>query len=237
MIEARRVTKSFGKLRVLDELSLTIRPGRITGLVGPNAAGKTTLAKIILGLIKPDSGTVEIDGNLIGADDSYRSRIGYMPQLARFPENLSARELFAMLADLRSPSRLLDDDLLQAFNFGGALDKPIRALSGGTRQKVNAVIAFMFQPDLLILDEPTAGLDPVSSGVLKAKVLGEKAAGKTFLLTSHIMSELDELADDVAFINDGRVAFVGALTELKRITRQSNLERAIAEMMKRGAAA
>ena len=237
MIEARRVTKSFGKLRVLDELSISIRSGRITGLVGPNAAGKTTLAKIILGLIKPDSGTVEIDGNLIGADDSYRSRIGYMPQLSRFPENLSARELFAMLTDLRNPARPLDDDLLQEFSFGGALDKPIRALSGGTRQKVNAVIAFMFQPDLLILDEPTAGLDPVSSGVLKAKVLGEKAAGKTFLLTSHIMSELDELADDVAFINDGRVAFVGALTELKRITRQSNLERAIAEMMKRGAAA
>jgi len=237
MIEARRVTKSFGKLRVLDELSITIRPARITGLVGPNAAGKTTLAKIILGLIKPDSGTVEIDGNPIGADDSYRSRIGYMPQLARFPDNLSARELFAMLTDLRNPARPLDDDLLQAFNFRGALEKPIRALSGGTRQKVNAVIAFMFQPDLLILDEPTAGLDPVASGVLKDKVLGEKAAGKTFLLTSHIMSELDELADDVAFINDGTVAFVGALTELKRITRQSNLERAIAEMMKRGAAA
>lgn len=237
MIEARRVTKSFGKLRVLDQLSLSIRRGRITGLVGPNAAGKTTLAKIILGLTKPDSGTVEIDGNPIGADDAYRSRIGYMPQLARFPENLSARELFAMLTDLRNPAGPPDDDLLQRFNFGGALEKPIRALSGGTRQKVNAVIAFMFQPDLLILDEPTAGLDPVASGVLKDKVLSEKAAGKTFLLTSHIMSELDELADDVAFINDGKVAFAGALTELKRITRQTNLERAIAEMMKRGAAA
>jgi Cu-processing system ATP-binding protein len=237
MIEARRVTKSFGKLRVLDELSLTIRPGRITGLVGPNAAGKTTLAKIILGLTKADSGTVEIDGTPIGADDSYRSRIGYMPQLARFPENLSPRELFEMLTDLRHCDRSLDEDLVRMFNFAGALEKPIRSLSGGTKQKVNAVIAFMFQPDLLILDEPTAGLDPVSSGVLKDKVLGEKAAGKTFLLTSHIMSELDELADDVAFINDGKVAFAGALTELKRITRQSNLERAIAEMMKHGVAA
>ena len=237
MIEVRGVTKNFGKLRVLDELSLSIRPGRITGLIGPNAAGKTTLAKIILGLVKPDKGTVEIDGKPIGADDSYRSRIGYMPQLARFPENLSARELFAMLTDLRNPTRPPDDDLLQAFDFGGALEKPIRALSGGTRQKVNAVIAFMFQPNLLILDEPTAGLDPVSSGVLKDKLSGERAAGKTFLLTSHIMSELDELADDVAFINDGKVAFVGAVTELKRITRQSNLERAIAEMMKHGVAA
>ena len=237
MIEARHITKTFGTLRVLDDLSLSIGPRRITGLVGPNAAGKTTLAKIILGLTKADSGTLEIDGTPIGADDSYRSRIGYMPQMARFPENLSARELFEMLTDLRRPTRPVDDELVERFNFAGALDKPIRMLSGGTRQKVNAVIAFLFRPDLLILDEPTAGLDPVSSGILKDKIFAEKAAGTTFLLTSHIMSELDELADDVAFINEGKVAFVGALAEIKRVTRQSNLERAIAEMMKRGAAA
>jgi len=237
VIEARHITKTFGTLRVLDDLSLRIGPRRITGLVGPNAAGKTTLAKIILGLTKADSGTLEIDGTPIGGDDAYRSRIGYMPQMARFPENLSARELFEMLTDLRRPARPVDDELVERFNFAGALDKPIRMLSGGTRQKVNAVIAFLFRPDLLILDEPTAGLDPVSSGILKDKIFAEKAAGTTFLLTSHIMSELDELADDVAFINEGKVAFVGALAEIKRVTRQSNLERAIAEMMKRGAAA
>ena len=237
MIEARHITKTFGRLRVLDDMSLSIGPRRITGLIGPNAAGKTTLAKIILGLTKADSGTLEIDGTAIGADDAYRSRIGYMPQMARFPENLSARELLEMLTDLRRPTRPVDDELVERFNFEGALDKPIRILSGGTRQKVNAVIAFLFRPDLLILDEPTAGLDPVASGILKDKVRAEKEAGKTFLLTSHIMSELDELADDVAFINEGKVAFVGALAELKRVTRQSNLERAIAEMMKRGTAA
>jgi Cu-processing system ATP-binding protein len=237
VIDARHIMKTFGRLRVLDDLSLSIGPRRITGLVGPNAAGKTTLAKIILGLTKADSGTLEIDGTPIGADDAYRSRIGYMPQMARFPENLSARELFEMLTDLRRPTRPVDDELVERFNFAGALDKPIRMLSGGTRQKVSAVIAFLFRPDLLILDEPTAGLDPVSSGILKDKIFTEKAAGTTFLLTSHIMSELDELADDVAFINEGKVAFVGALAELKRVTRQSNLERAIAEMMKRGAAA
>jgi Cu-processing system ATP-binding protein len=237
MIEAREVSKSFGKLRVLDRLSLSIKPARITGLVGPNAAGKTTLAKIILGLTRPDSGTIEIAGAPVGADESYRSRIGYMPQLARFPDNLSARELFSMLTDLRAPARGLDEELIERFSFEGALDKPIRVLSGGTRQKVNAVIAFLFAPDLLILDEPTAGLDPVSSGILKDKVIAEKSFGKTFLLTSHIMSELDELADDVAFINEGKVAFMGAVTELKKITRQSSLERAIAEMMKRGVAA
>ena len=237
MIDARDVSKSFGKLRVLDRLSLSIKPARITGLVGPNAAGKTTLAKIILGLTSPDAGTIEIAGTPVGPDESYRSRIGYMPQLARFPDNLSARELFSMLTDLRAPARDLDEELIERFSFGGALDKPIRVLSGGTRQKVNAVIAFLFAPDLLILDEPTAGLDPVSSGILKDKVLAEKSFGKTFLLTSHIMSELDELADDVAFINEGKVAFMGAVTELKKMTRQSSLERAIAEMMRRGAAA
>jgi len=237
MIEARHITKNFGTLRVLDDLSLSIGPRRITGLVGPNAAGKTTLAKIILGLTKADSGTLEIEGARIGADDAYRSRIGYMPQMARFPENLSARDLFEMLTDLRRPTRPVDEELVERFNFAGALDKPIRTLSGGTRQKVSAVIAFLFRPDLLILDEPTAGLDPVSSGILKDKIFAEKAAGTTFLLTSHIMSELDELADDIAFINEGKVAFAGALTEIKRITRQSSLERAIAEMMKHGVAA
>lgn len=237
MIEIRGVTKSFGKLRVLNNLSLSVRQAKVTGLVGPNAAGKTTLAKIILGLTKPDSGVVEIDGVRIGDADAYRSRIGYMPQMAHFPENLSARELFEMLGDLRGSGMKVAGDLLRSFEFGATLDKPIRTLSGGTRQKVNAVIAFMFRPDLLILDEPTAGLDPVASGVLKDKILAEKAAGKTLLLTSHIMSELDELADDVAFINEGSLAFAGPISELKRLTRQSKLERAIAEMMKRGEAA
>lgn len=237
MIEARNVSKSFGNLRVLDDLTLSIKPRRITGLIGPNAAGKTTLAKIVLGLTRADSGTIEIGGTPIGADDAYRSRIGYMPQMARFPENLSARELFEMLTDLRRAVQPADEELIERFNFSGALEKPLRTLSGGTRQKVNAVIAFLFQPDLVILDEPTAGLDPVASGILKDKVLADKAAGKTFLMTSHIMSELDELADDIAFINEGKVAFSGPVAELKRVTRQSNLERAIAEMMKRGAAA
>jgi Cu-processing system ATP-binding protein len=236
MIEVRNVSKTFGKLKVLNDLSLSVAPRRVTGLIGPNAAGKTTLAKIILGLATADRGTVEVGGVSVLASEQYRQRIGYMPQLARFPENLCARELFAMLSDLRQ-AKDLDQELLERFDFKSELNKPVRTLSGGTRQKLNAMIAFLFRPELLILDEPTAGLDPVSSGVLKDKILREKSFGKTFLLTSHIMSELEELADDVAFINEGRVAFAGPLAELKRVTRQSNLERAIAEMMKRGAAA
>ncbi len=237
MIDARNVSKKFGKLIVLDDLSLRLRPGRVTGLIGPNAAGKTTLAKIVLGLMKADAGVVEIDGIPIGDDDGYRSRIGYMAQTARFPENLSGREILDMLSDVRRSPHPADDDLIRSFALDGELDKPIRNLSGGTRQKVNAVIAFLFRPDFLILDEPTAGLDPVSSGILKSKIARERTAGRTFLLTSHIMSEVDELADDVAFINDGRVAYSGSLSELKLATRQPSLERAIAEMMKEAAAA
>ena len=236
MIEVRNVSKSFGKLRVLNDLSLSVASRRVTGLIGPNAAGKTTLAKIILGLATADNGTVAIGGVSVFTSEQYRQGIGYMPQLARFPENLCARELFAMLSDLRQ-AKELDEELLERFDFRSELNKPVRTLSGGTRQKLNAMIAFLFRPELLILDEPTAGLDPVSSSVLKDKILREKAFGKTFLLTSHIMSELEELADDIAFINEGRVAFAGPLGELKRVTRQTNLERAIAEMMKRGAAA
>ncbi|HEY9429424.1 MAG TPA: ATP-binding cassette domain-containing protein, partial [Gemmatimonadaceae bacterium] len=117
------------------------------------------------------------------------------------------------------------------------LRKPIRTLSGGTRQKVNAVLAFLFRPEILILDEPTVGLDPISSGIVKDKILAERGAGRTVVLTSHIMSDLEELADDVAFLADGRIGYAGTLFDLKRITRQNNLERAVAAMMTWGKAA
>lgn len=237
MLEARNISKRFGKLRVLDDMSLSIAPSRVTAILGPNAAGKTTLVKIILGLTRQDAGIVKLEGIPVDPDGGYRARIGYMPQIARFPENLTAAELFAMLSDLRGANCPVDDDLIGQFNLSPELDKPLRILSGGTRQKVNAVMAFLFKPTLLILDEPTAGLDPIASGILKDKILAERAGGKTFILTSHIMSELEELADDVAFLNDGRVGFAGAVHALKHVTQQANLERAIAEMMKRGMAA
>lgn len=216
---------------------MRVARNRVTAIVGPNAAGKTTLIKTILGLIRADDGTILVDGKAIEGDDAYRSRIGYMPQIARFPDNLSATDLFEMLKDLRGAAARFDDRLIDAFGLSGEASKPLRTLSGGTRQKVNAVMAFLFAPDLLILDEPTAGLDPVASGILKARIAEDRDGGKTFILTSHIMSELEELADDVIFLNDGQVAFAGPVDEIKTLTRQTNLERAIAAMMMRGAAA
>jgi Cu-processing system ATP-binding protein len=237
MIQARGLSKRFGRVQVLDEVDLDITPGRVTAIVGPNAAGKTTFIKSVLGLTRADSGSVLFDGAEVRDDDSYRSRIGYMPQIARFPENLSAAELFEMLKDLRGKHALLDEELIETFALAAELEKPLRTLSGGTRQKVNAAMAFLFSPELLILDEPTAGLDPVSSGVLKAKILSERKQGKTFILTTHIMSEIEELADDVAFLYDGKVRFAGAVRDVKAMTHQASLERAIAVMMMKGWAA
>ena len=237
MLEITGLTKRFGRLPVLQGVDLAVRAGRVTAVLGPNGAGKTTLIKSVLGLTRPDGGTIRLDGEVVvgpgAGGDAYRARIGYMPQLARFPENLSGAELIAMVRDLRGAARdaALDEELVERFALTEHLGRPLRALSGGTRQKVNAVLAFLFRPATLILDEPTAGLDPVASGVLKDKILAERAAGRTFVLTSHVMSELEELADDVAFLVDGRLRFAGPVDALLRATRQTTLERAVAHLM------
>jgi Cu-processing system ATP-binding protein len=231
MIRIEGLTKRFGPLEVLRGIDLTIVAGRVTAIIGPNGAGKTTLIKILLGLARPDRGTLMIDGQPVGDDPAYRARIGYMPQIARFPQNLTGTELLAMLRDLRGGSRATDEELIHRFALAPELAKPLRTLSGGNRQKVNAAAAFLFDPDLIVLDEPTAGLDPVSSGILKDKVRSARAEGKSFILTTHIMSEIDELADDVVLLLDGQVRFAGPVHDLKVRTRQLNLERAIAQLM------
>jgi Cu-processing system ATP-binding protein len=187
--------------------------------------------KTILGLTRSDAGKILIDGERVGDDPSYRSLVGYMPQIARFPENLSAAELIAMLRDLRGEDAEIDDELVRRFRLEDQLAKPLRVLSGGTRQKVNAVLAFLFRPELLVLDEPTAGLDPVASGVLKAKILRVRRAGVSVLLVSHALTELEELVDDVVFLVDGAVKFEGSLRRLKQATGEPRLERAIAHLM------
>jgi Cu-processing system ATP-binding protein len=236
MIVASGLCKRFGAVEVLRGLDLRVARGRVTAIVGPNGAGKTTFIKSVLGLTRPDSGILTFDDEPVTDDAGYRARLGYMPQLARFPENLTGRELLALLSDLRGVPPT-DVRLLEQFSLDAILDKPLRVLSGGTRQKINAAAAFLFSPSCLILDEPTAGLDPVSAGTLKRRILAERDAGTTIVLTSHIMSEIDELADDVAFLADGRVGFHGELAALKRHAGEAQLERAIAELMTRERAA
>jgi Cu-processing system ATP-binding protein len=230
MIRACALTKSFGLTDVLRGLDLDLTRGRITGLIGPNGSGKTTFIKILLGLTAPDAGVLSFDGEAVGRDVGYRARIGYMPQIARYPENLSVAELFALVKDVRNDNRPRDESLIAQFRLWDQFDKRFRTLSGGNKQKVNAALAFLFRPDLLILDEPTAGLDPASSATLKDKILAERDRGCTVLITSHIMAELDELCDDVVFLLDGRVRFAGSLSDIKHRTRQTTLERAVASM-------
>lgn len=232
-VSIRGLRKRFGRLEVLRGVDLTIAPGRITALVGPNAAGKTTLIKSILGLVHPRhaEGAIQVDGFTVNGDPAYRERIGYMPQAARFPEHLTGRELLRFLADLRGPNGARDEELLDAFDLAASLDKPVRTLSGGTRQKLNAVIAFLFRPSLLILDEPTAGLDPVAAGILKDKVARCPEQGTTVILTSHIMAEVEELAQDLVFMVEGSVAYQGTLPHLLEVTGESRLERAIARLL------
>lgn len=237
MISVRGLCKHYGAIEVLRGIDADVPRGKVTALVGPNAAGKTTLIKSILGLTRPNVGSIVVGGTRVNGDESYRRRVGYMPQIARFPSNLTCNELLEMLRTLRPAPNGYDTELIDKFDLHSALSRKLNDLSGGTKQKINAVAAFLFMPELLILDEPTAGLDPRSSSILKDKILADRQAGKTFLITSHVMSELEELADQVIFISDGRVAFSGSLNQIKDLTFQVNLERAVAELMDRGAAA
>ena len=233
MIVARGLSKRFGRLQVLSGVDLDVAPGQVTAVVGPNASGKTTFNKIVLGLVRRDAGEVLFDGQPINGDAAYRARIGYMPQIARFPENLCGADLVRMLSDLRGVSQARDEELIDLLALGPVLRTPLRVLSGGTRQRINAALAFLFRPELFILDEPTAGLDPISSGVLKDKILRERSTGRTFIVTSHVLSELEELADRIAFLLDGAIRFNGTKQELKQSTGQLTLERAIAHLMRR----
>lgn len=232
MVEIRGVTKNFGALRALGNVSLPFSKAAISAVVGPNASGKTTLLKTILGLVLPDSGAVLMDGQPIVAGDwRYRRRIGYMPQTPRFPENLTLHEVLLLVERVRGETPTRKEALLEAFSLGPFVEKPIGKLSAGTRQKVNAVAAMMFDVPVLICDEPTAGLDPVASSRLKDLLRQARGAGATVILTSHHMAEIEELADAVVFLLEGEIRFSGTTAEICGITGEATLERAVARLM------
>lgn len=232
-IEIRGLTKTFGRLPVLRGVNLTLAEGRVTAVVGPNAAGKTTLIKSILGLVRPDrdGGDVLIDGVSVGHSSKYRERIGYMAQAARFPPHLTGREVISFLRALRHDPPDVDLSLVGHLGLEAHLDKRIGTLSGGTRQKLNAVVATMFRPAVLVLDEPTAGLDPRSSAILKDHVIRSTLRGATVLLTSHIVSELEDLAQDLVFLVEGAIEYHGTVEQLKATAGEAKLERVLARML------
>ena len=234
MIIATNVTKKFGKLTALNNVSVTCNRGQSISLIGPNGSGKTTFIKCLLGMVVPDSGFITFNQQNISHDWIYRQHIGYMPQTGRYPENMTIAQIFDMMKDIRKNANpILDEELVKLFELESISSKRMRTLSGGTRQKVSAALAFLFSPDVLILDEPTAGLDPVATEILKDKIRKEKSKGKLLFITSHILSDLEDIITEVIYMQDGDLRFHKSLAQLQEDTGEMRLSKAIAQVMQK----
>lgn len=236
MITSRHLTKSFGRLRALDDVGVSMERGQSVLLIGPNGSGKTTFIKCVLGLVIPDKGELTLDGECLLSNPLLRSNIGYMPQIGRFPDHLRVGQILEMMREIRRGTHTrTDEDLVEAFGIDQIAHKTARTLSGGMRQKLSACLAFLFDPGILILDEPTAGLDPVAAEILKEKVRAERSKNKLVLLTSHILNDLDEITSDVLYLIDGRVRFYRPIAELFEEYGDPKLGRVIAKIMRESA--
>src|SRR6266487_1457099 len=232
MIIATNVSKKFGKLKALNNVSATCGKGKCIALIGPNGSGKTTFIKCLLGMVVPDSGFITFNKKNISHEWQYRSHVGYMPQMGRYPDNMTIAQVLDMMKDIRkNKTQQTDEELIKAFGLNEIMRKRISTLSGGTRQKLSASLAFLFNPDVLILDEPTSGLDPVAAEILKEKITAEKKKGKLILITSHILSDLDDLITDVMYMQEGQLRFHKSLKDLRSDTGEEKLSRAIAQVM------
>ena len=233
MIEIQNLTKKFQKFTALNEVNLSFQNGHSIALIGPNGCGKTTMIKCILGLNVVEDGDILVDGKSVKEDYKYRENIGYMPQIGRYPENMTIQETIKMIKDTRkSTGENLDTELLEAFELENIYDKKMRTLSGGTTQKVSAVLAFLFNPKVIILDEPTAGLDPLATEILKNKIIKEKNKGKLIIITSHLLSELDDIITEIVFMNEGKVVVHQSVEDLKEQTDTDKISDGIISILK-----
>lgn len=234
MIKIKDLHKKFDKNEALKGVSLELDGGQVAAIMGPNGSGKTTLLKCLLGLVKPTSGQIFVNDVQINGDPEYRRHIGYMPQYTCFPENLRVKEVMDMLKDIRGNHCVYDNELVEKLQLEKIYAKQIGTLSGGTKQRVNCAAAFLFNQEIIILDEPTAGLDPVSSEIVKNKILEEKDKGKLVIITSHIVSEVESLADRIIYMLEGSIYFDSTKEELYASTGMNSLNGAIAKLIKAG---
>ncbi len=230
MIEIKELHKSFKKNHVLRGINVKIEDGGITAILGPNGSGKTTLIKSILGLVLPEKGDIKINSYSTIGKVTYRSELSHLPQIASFPENLTGRELIKLVKDLREGEGN-ELELIELLDLNEELDKKMGNLSGGNKQKINIVLALMFDTPLIILDEPSTGLDPISLLRFKEYIIEQKDKGKKIILTTHIMDLVDQLADDVIFILDGNIHFQGTVIELLENTGKKTIEESIASLL------
>ena len=248
MIQVRDLRKSFGRVEALKGVSVGCPRGQVTALVGPNGSGKTTLMKALLGLVRPDAGFLSIAGRPVDGDPALRLAMGYMPQVPHYPDNLTVEELLELVGGVRAAAGAAPGDIADwpgredpalppsLFDLAHVLKRRLRGLSGGTLQRVGAELAWRSGAPLLVLDEPTAGLDPLASSRLKDRLRADRAGGRTVLVSSHVLADLQELADHVIFLLDGRVRYEGPLADLLTLTGEDRLERAVASLMRREAA-
>lgn len=234
MITFNNISKSFGKNKVLNDVSIELKPSSINAFLGPNGSGKTTLIKIFLGLVKPDFGDIIFEGKSILNDFKFKNNVGYMTQIANYPENLTANDLLTLVTSIRQAKPVFKDELINEFQLADSLDKPLKHLSGGTKQKVNVVISLMFDSPIIVLDEPSVGLDPQSVKLLKEYILREKSREKTILMTSHIIQDVFELSNVLNVLIEGNIVYSGGRDELIESTKAKNLEDAIINIYKAG---
>ncbi|MCX7929231.1 MAG: ABC transporter ATP-binding protein [Chlorobi bacterium] len=222
--------KQYGKHRALCGVSIEFHAGEVVALMGPNGSGKSTLIKCIVGLVRPDRGTISLFGCESNIENGmkFRHAIGYMPQIARYPETMTVRELFKLLEMIRSDCSTYDRQLYNQLQIEMLQEKQLGSLSGGQRQRVSAALAFYFSPTLLLLDEPTAGLDPISTELIKSKIVQEKRQGKTIVLTTHSPNDALEVADRVVYLYDGVVRIDETIASLMVRSAATSLMGAIA---------
>jgi len=220
-ISVSGLVKTFGHTRALDGLDLTVKAGEVHGFLGPNGAGKSTTIRVLLGLLRADAGTVRLlDGDPWRDITTLHRRLAYVPGDVTLWPNLSGGEVIDLLGRLRGGlNERRRAELLERFELDPT--KKGRTYSKGNRQKVAVVAALASDVEMLILDEPTSGLDPLMEEVFRNCIVDERANGRTVLLSSHILSEVEALCDRVSIIRDGRTVESGTLTELRHLTRTS----------------
>ncbi|MFC2188026.1 ABC transporter ATP-binding protein [Fulvivirgaceae bacterium LMO-SS25] len=235
MIKIENISKTYGRQQVLKSINLDFCAGQSVALIGPNGSGKTTLIKAILGLITPDSGCIKVQERDISINPEYRRIIGYMPQLSRFPEQMKVNQLFALIRKIRGnpPEDGYDLSLYNIFNIEKMGDKSLGILSGGMKQQVSASLAFYFRPQIIILDEPTAGLDPISNEILKAKVNEEQIKKRLVITTSHILNDLEEICKHVVYIMGGEILLNETISHISRTTGETKLNKMVVKFLQK----
>ncbi|HEU5050049.1 MAG TPA: ABC transporter ATP-binding protein [Gemmatimonadales bacterium] len=225
MISYEGFGKRFGAVTAVHTLDLSIRSGETFALIGPNGSGKSTTLKALVGLVHPSSGRILMDGHdATHAGPEARARLGYLPQRLVFPEGWTARETMRFHARLRHADEDAIDDLLARVGLGDDADRPVEEYSGGMRQRFGLAIALLGRPAALVLDEPSAALDPSGALLIRDILEGIRAEGTTVLLSSHDLAEVAALADRIGVFVGGRMAAIGTLPELEGLSGARGIE-------------